>query len=349
MNFFEQTYEDSREGFVALAQKLLEKFPGELCSHEIPSPTQTDLKLDILYLPPMSGTKKRLLILTSGIHGIEGFVGSALQRSFMDQDFWNLKDENLGLLIIHGINPFGFKTKRRVTENNVDLNRNFDVSDDLFKNENPGYTSVRELLMARNKKSRASFYLSALFSIKKFGKEALRRAIVKGQYHFPDGIFFGGKGFEPQVALIKKEVLRLGEGYEAVHLIDLHTGYGQRGKLHLFGDRSPFIDQDYMNEVFKGLDVDYGQEKDFYEVSGGFTVYLAKILHKKTKYAGVCFEFGTIDSHKTLGSLDSLYRMVHENHRRDLFVEMFYPSSSEWREGALKQFQEQMTILLRRM
>lgn len=340
LSYFKETYEESKKSFIDLSQSFL---GGELRSHKI-SGTDLDLSFETFHIPPVSGNKERLLILTSGIHGIEGFTGSALQRFFLQENFWNLKDENMGVLIIHGINPYGFKNKRRVTENNVDLNRNFDISKNLFKNENSGYAQVYDLLNCKKKSGKFSFYLSALKSIKKYGKESLRRAIVKGQYQFPEGIFFGGKDFEPQVQLVQIEVKRLGEGYHQVLMIDLHTGYGKRSKLHLFGDRSTYIDQKYMDEIFKGLDVDYGQEKDFYEVTGGFTLFMAKIFHCKAKFAGICFEFGTIDSHKTLGSLDSLYRMVNEIERRDLFVEMFYPSSLEWRKAVAEQFKQAIIV-----
>ncbi len=33
--------------------------------------------------------------------------------------------QNTGALLIHALNPYGFAWTRRVTEDNVDLNRNF--------------------------------------------------------------------------------------------------------------------------------------------------------------------------------------------------------------------------------
>lgn len=325
LSYFKNTFEESRESFIDLAKSL----GGELRSFPV-----KDLSFESLYFPANTGKKDKLLILTSGIHGIEGFTGSALQRYFLANNFLDFKEENVGILLIHGINPYGFKNFRRVTENNVDLNRNFDTSEELFNNDNPGYAQLKKFLNTKN--SRPIFYLSAIRYILKFGMDSLRKAILKGQYQFPDSIFFGGKTFEPQVSIIQNEVIRVGEGYENILLVDLHTGYGQRGKLHLFGDRSPFIDQNYMNGIFKGLPVDYGQEKDFYTVTGGFTVFLAKLFYGKSKFAGIVFEFGTIDSHKPLGSLESLYCMINED--RDLFREMFYPESHEWRLKVVEQF-----------
>lgn len=332
ISYFQETYEASREAFLDLAQKS----GGELRHHQI----SDDLCFDSLYLP--SGQKDKLLILTSGIHGIEGFTGSALQQYYLEQ----LRNKNQSVLIIHGINAFGFKHKRRVTQNNVDLNRNFDTSPALFKNSNTGYEKVYSFLNPHTPYSKFTFHVRAIFNIFKYGMDNLRRAILSGQYQFPEGIFFGGNDFEPQVALIQKEVLERAQGYKSILLVDLHTGYGQRGKLHLFGDRSKYIDQDHMNEVFNSMNVDYGSEKDFYAVTGGFTVFLAKLFHQKAKYAGVCFEFGTIDSHKTKGSLDSLYRMINEKQDRAQYIEMFYPSSPEWRKSVVEQFEVTMKKVL---
>lgn len=338
--FFKESFDDCREAFLSLARST----GGELSSHPVPGPDGKILFFDSLYLSPVSGKKEKLLILTSGIHGIEGFTGSALQSYFIKNILPEWRDKDQGILIIHGINPYGFINERRVTGNNVDLNRNFETSVELFRTENPGYRKVSRFLNPEDRYSRLSFYPAAVKLILKFGMETLRKAILRGQYQYQEGIFFGGKTFEPQVPLIQDLVLKVGEGYEKVLLVDLHTGYGKRGKLHLFGDRSPYIDQTYMDEVFRDLSIDYGQEKDFYSVTGGFTVFLAKLFHNKAKFAGVVFEFGTIDGHKPLGSLDSLYRMINENQisktpgDKRLFREMFYPSSPSWRKSVLDQF-----------
>lgn len=335
LQYFKETFDESRTAFLAAAKAS----GGELRSHKI-----GEHSFESLYFPPV-GRKEKLLILSSGIHGIEGHAGSALQRYFLDKNFLNLKEENMGILILHGINAFGFQHNRRVTENNVDLNRNFDVSDELFKTQNDGYAKLNSFLNPKNGYSKLRFYPTALAYILKYGMGNLRKAILKGQYEFPEGIFFGGNKFEPHVALIQNEIQRVGEGFEKVLLVDLHTGYGQRGKLHLFGDRSEFIDPDYMNEVFQGQSIDYGSEKEFYIISGGFTVFLAKHFFNKAKFAGVVYEFGTIDSHKPKGSLDSLYRMINEKQENHLYKEMFYPSASEWRLAVMDQFQKSLTAL----
>lgn len=364
---FKSTYEEARSAFLANLETLKKSNPGiEIHAVQIPTRTRETLMMDVAYLPPKSGKKERLLILTSGMHGMEGFVGSALQNQFIQENFWNMRDENLGILFVHAVNPYGFKFMRRVTENNVDLNRNFDTDNKLFSQKNEGYEKISYMLNPPDIAhagffDRLGFYYECVKAIAKYSMDSLRRAILRGQYEESEGLYFGGKDFEPQKDLMEKEILAVAPGYEQTLLVDLHTGYGQRGHLHLFADMAPSMDAEYLKKVFNGYDMDYGQKKDFYEVSGGFVVFGAKVLQNKSRYAGIVFEFGTLDSQKTLGSLDSLYRMVRENQKfhhgaqnkeqhdeiTRLFQEMFYPSAPEWREAVAKQFQEVLTLGLK--
>lgn len=121
--------------------------------------------------------------------------------------------------------------------------------------------------------------------------DSLRRAILKGQYDTPEGIYFGGKGFEPQKAILEKLLLEKSQGYKQVLLIDLHTGYGERGRLHLFADQDPILDDQYMKQVFAGLPMDYDSKEDFYKATGGIVLYGAQLFKDRARYAGIVFEF----------------------------------------------------------
>ncbi len=365
--YFKDSYESFRALFLANIQVLQKNNPElEHQAIKIPTKTKEDLVMDTLYLPPKSGKKERLLILTSGLHGIEGFVGSALQNMFLMENFWQMRDENLGILIIHSINPYGFKFARRVSENNVDLNRNFDTSTELFKIKNDAYLQISPLLNPTTAAKsgfldQTKFYFQCARVILHYSMDKLRRAVLKGQYEEPQGIFFGGTHFEPQKNLLEKELLAKAKGYGQILLVDLHTGYGERGHLHLFASRAPALDIEYQKKIFAGRDLDFGQKQNFYEATGGLVVYAANLFKNKSRYAGITFEFGTLNSQKTLGSLDSLYRMVRENQGfhygarssgdaeeiNHLFREMFYPSDPEFREAIVTQFHDTLTLALK--
>ncbi|MEC9466875.1 MAG: DUF2817 domain-containing protein, partial [Myxococcota bacterium] len=117
-NYFSETYTVARSRFRSLAQAR----GGETESHEI-GLTGRDgslLTVDVAHFGPATATKR--LLLSSGTHGVEGFFGSAVQLAFMDQQLESyLDDKDLGITLIHAINPFGFEYVRRVNEDNADL------------------------------------------------------------------------------------------------------------------------------------------------------------------------------------------------------------------------------------
>jgi hypothetical protein len=69
----------------------------------------------------------RLLIVSSACHGVEGYCGSGVQVAALADAEWREKAraQGVAVLYIHALNPYGFSHIRRVTQENVDLNRNF--------------------------------------------------------------------------------------------------------------------------------------------------------------------------------------------------------------------------------
>src|SRR5205085_1802617 len=64
------------------------------------------------------------LVLVSGTHGVEGFLGSACQTGWLRGDAFRVPNDT-AVILVHALNPYGFAWCRRVTHENVDLNRNF--------------------------------------------------------------------------------------------------------------------------------------------------------------------------------------------------------------------------------
>ena len=89
--------------------------------------------------------EKLNIICSSGVHGVEGYAGSAIQTWFLreilreqqkilsnpdkpcDKSNWDTRQ----IMLIHAVNPFGMRVSRRFNENNCDLNRNALTSDEL--------------------------------------------------------------------------------------------------------------------------------------------------------------------------------------------------------------------------
>jgi hypothetical protein len=352
--FFNENYQDCRDDFRKAAFALKERFSGvEFYSLPFGSKADPGLEVDYCYVPARRDSSK-LLILTSGVHGVEGYTGSAIQCMLMQEFLDTAKLADVGILFIHGINAYGFKYGRRVTENNVDFNRNCDIDPSLYSKENTGYTKLYSMLNPDGKVNAGSlknkfFMLVAINKLMQESMGALRQAVLQGQYQYPEGLYFGGKNQEPQLSQITKMILDKAKAYETVLNIDLHTGYGELGIAHLFPNPvdDPAV-KSSMEKIFEGYKIDWGDSDDFYTINGAFSDYIGQLLPGKF-YMPMTFEYGTLNSQTTIGSVKSIHNMILENQSKHYgylsekdslrvmknFIEMYYPSSAEWRSKVM--------------
>ena len=334
LKYFKNSYTECRTEFLSSANDIKNRFKDvEIFDIQVESEIDTNLTIDFCYIPAQK-EKSKLLIISSGVHGIEGFVGSAVQRMFMAQLLKGEYINNIGILLIHGMNPYGFKYLRRVTENNVDLNRNCDIDKNLFSKKNSGYAEFHEMINPKEKVNIASlgnrlFYIAAIKKIVSVSMKASRQAILQGQYEFEKGIFFGGNDFEPQIYAIKSTL---------------------REKI-----------KSILESLFSGYAIDWGNTKDFYTVTGDFSQFIGK-LSPDALFLFIVFEYGTMNSQKTMGAIKSLHNMVVENQGfyygyedtqdekrvKENFIEMCYPSSSAWRSEVMKRTRELMDVFIQR-
>jgi hypothetical protein len=366
--YFHETYAECRSAFIVEADRAASRFSKvETSQISVPSETDTGLTIDICYIPAQSRADN-LLILSSGTHGLEGFTGSAIQLMAMEELLSPERLDTTGILLIHALNPYGFKQRRRVTENNIDLNRNCAIDDSLFDTKNEGYGKVYGMLNPRGEASHNSIrsrhqHLISIRNILAHSMRALRQAVMEGQYEYPEGLYFGGKDIEPQIAALAPLLRRTMQPYGKILTIDLHTGYGENGRMHLFPNpvEDPGIRAE-MEELFAGYTIDWGDSEKFYIIKGSFADYVGAQAPGKTCYP-MGFEFGTLDSQKTLGSIRSLHIMVLENQgfqhgyrnekaaakiKKD-FVEMFYPSGEVWRSKAISDVRIILELVFQRL
>ncbi len=364
--FFHET-QDANSAAFGLECRALEKTHRARAAR-LPLPAKADngLAIDTCSVPASGALQSRLVIVTSGIHGAEALASSAVQRMFM-RDLAGRK-EHPAVLFVHDINPYGARNFRRVTENNVDLNRNFDVSESLFQNKNEGYSKILDLSNPEGPADAGSlknrfFALIAVTQIVQKGMGALRQAILQGQYEYPKGIYFGGRAFEPQKKLLEPVFREAAAGKELVAVIDLHTGYGERGTTHLFPNTpdSPQM-KELTDKLYQGWRVEYAEPGEkFYSVHGDFSVFLGKLLAPNTRYVPMVFEFGTLDSQTTPGAIRSYHNTVLENQGfhygcrpedcaeiKQRYREMFYPSSPSWRSKIMRDSREMFARVLER-
>jgi len=172
----------------------------------------------------------RFLVMISGTHGVEGFCGSGAQVDWLRREEASRLPRGLAVLMIHAINPYGFAWLRRVTEDNVDLNRNW-VDFAAPAPENPGYDALARAISPTEWTATAQTVASALLAA--YGREhgfmALQQALSGGQYKHPQGIFYGGQAptwsRRTQSAIFAEYL----SSATRVAILDYHTGLGPWG------------------------------------------------------------------------------------------------------------------------
>jgi hypothetical protein len=171
-----------------------------------------------------------VLVLVSATHGVEGFCGSGCQVDLLRTGWLDYLPKGTAVLLVHAMNPYGFAWLRRVTEENVDLNRNFvDFADPP---PNPDYAEIAaDLFPERDDPESLAAAAERLAAWRaRHGDKAYRFAYSSGQYVDAKGIFYGGRA--PTWSRRTAETLiadwRLGER-RFVAAIDYHTGLGPYG------------------------------------------------------------------------------------------------------------------------
>ena len=173
---------------------------------------------------------QRLLIVSSGCHGVEGYCGSGVQVFALRDREWIDKAAAAGVavLYVHALNPYGFSHIRRTTNENVDLNRNFqDFSKALPVNE--PYAELHEQLLPAvwPPDDANTRFISGY--IAQHGMPRFQAAVSQGQHAFPDGLFFGGTQPIWSNQTVRKILRQHGSRAQQLAWIDLHTGLGPNG------------------------------------------------------------------------------------------------------------------------
>lgn len=222
-SFFSPDYFVARDRFRAAAHAA----GAELAELPIEArgPAGQILTIDIARLGAREA--RRVLLHTSGLHGVEAFAGSAAQLAALARP--PAVPTGCALVLAHVLNPYGMAWLRRANENNVDLNRNFLLPDERWEGAPPLYRALDPLINPPTPPAADCFRLRlALFAVR-HGVRAPRQAIAEGQYEYPRGLFYGGKRLESGPQRLLDWARRDLGGAQYLFALDLHTGLGRRG------------------------------------------------------------------------------------------------------------------------
>jgi hypothetical protein len=359
--YFPENYNHSRQTFHDLVKGM-----GESGSWQVPSRTDTDLFTDHVYLPSRK-QPKRLFVVLSGIHGLEGYTGAAIQFMMLKEFLPRLDFSETGILIVHAMNPYGFKHHRRATENQVNLNRNCSVLNELYRTSNPGSLDMSQRFIPKTPvTSLESFMLSRMqrqgdqVNFDGITLDQFVKTVGQGQWESPDGLEYGGSGPEPQVKALIERLRPLFAGCRDLILFDLHTGLGERRRLHLLrGELDGCVHPTLFAELFSpAQDVsiyDYTpyDTEGFYHCFGLTNHLLPELAEPGQRCNSMTLEFGTL-GHDLEAQLDALNRWLLEHQGalygfaneqigdriKALYLERFLPGDPEWKANVIKTARE---------
>ncbi len=348
---FTTTYKESRQQFWGSMQPIAHRWPqARLIRHPI---DHEDLTIDVIQAEP-GGTPDRVLVITTGQHGMEGYAGSAMLELFVREHLDRLDPASTGLILVHAINPWGMKHYRRVDQDNVDLNRNF-LADwaRLDRSINRGYREARSFFVD----GAGGFYGGFLRTLTRLGVKGLKGATLLGQYEFPQGIYYGGSRYQPSTRVMIDLYRQALQQYDQVLHVDIHTGYGPRYQMSIVNSALEPRQPSTLVEQFGYPLIVRTTPDEFYAIQGDmidFVYQMAQRDYPTRRLYSTCFEFGTLGD-SLLAGVESLRRMVQENRAYQsgareadpAFRELYCPTEERWRQKAQEDMRQALTGILR--
>jgi hypothetical protein len=342
-DYFSASYPAARRAFLDAAAAIGARVESHV-NPDARGPAGEELATDVAWLGPADAS--RVLVTISGTHGAEGFAGSGIQVGSFRAGFARELGEGTALLAIHAVNPYGFAWLRRVTEENVDLNRNF-VAHDRRLPANPGYDELADAICPRewNDAARAAAQARLDAYRERHGAARFQQAVSGGQYTHPDGIFYGGRA----PSWSRRTLLAIAAAHlkhaRRIAVIDYHTGLGPRGhgeRIVVHRPESPGLARarEWWGDI---TSTSLGTSTSADVVGDGLTGLEHALDHAEV--TGMALEYGVRPLMETLDALRA-DNWLHHHGKRDSaegreitarMREVFYGDDDAWKEAVWAQ------------
>ncbi|MBD2435314.1 DUF2817 domain-containing protein [Nostoc sp. FACHB-110] len=340
---FSPSYAAARYRFCAAAQALgfqLETYPINQVG-----PDGEDLTIDVAILGDLQ--PEQILVISSGLHGVEGFFGSAVQCALLEERLigW-CPNPGSALVLIHALNPYGFAWGRRWNEDNIDLNRNFLLENEEYRGSPPMYGQLNGFFNPTSPPSSFEpFLMKAIATIFRYGIDALINTLPVGQFDYPQGLFFGGHRPSQTYEILAAHLPRwIGNAKNILH-IDLHTGLGKKATYKLFIEDPPeSASTRWLKQQFGADVVEPYQPGKMYKIRGSLGNW-CKAMFPQCQYRFLTAEFGTypvIQVVQALRAENCAYFYTPPDHptrewARQRLQEVFAPADVAWRNAVVSQ------------
>lgn len=346
--FFFDSWSESREAFISAIKNLGGTFESIRLDQK--SPDGQDLSIGIGIIQCGSSQTEAspdLLIHISGVHGVEGFAGSAAQLKIL-KDLFHLKASDRWsdlpsrrLAFVHSVNPFGMSWYRRNNANNVDLNRNTLTSNGEFP-KSIAYPVIHSILLDQSWLKYLWPFRLGYLQVRQ-GKQFLMQGLSGGQYQFADGFFYGGQSWQNELRLLSVYLEQKFSAVQRVFTLDIHTGLGPYAHEVLFSAEGAHEAE--VADMKKRLEVDLSADKikgaATYKSSGSFSNLIYRAF-RGARIRYILQEFGTFNGFSVLRGLRAEQRAwlrgeFGPGHRPSEHLKrLFYPEDSYWRTKALE-------------
>ena len=301
MSVFSATYDIARQKFRDAAAGAA----GALSSYTHPErgPGGGELTTDVAWFGPADA--QAVLVLVSATHGVEGHCGSGAQIDWMRRGEAAGLAPGVAALVVHGLNPYGFAWSRRVTHENVDLNRNFiDFSAPLPAN--PEYDRLAEAVTPTSwsADSQAASRAAILAYARENGFPAMVQALSGGQYAHPDGIFYGGQSETWSRRTLQTIFRERLSAASDIGIIDYHTGLGPVGYAEQIVSAGPETEAYRRAAAWHGAAVASidGGDSVSAKLAGDWLGAIPGFLSHAC-VTGIALEYGTVDTTKVMDAL----------------------------------------------
>ncbi|HSL74310.1 MAG TPA: DUF2817 domain-containing protein [Ilumatobacteraceae bacterium] len=237
-DWFSHTVPEAHEKFVTTATAA--GLAVESVEHPLPGPDGETLHTAVATYGPTDA--RNVVLCLSGIHGIEGYFGSAIQcDALADRAELLALPPATKIVFVHLVNPWGTAWSSRENEDNVELLRgNYYCHHD--KPPNPIFVDFVETMDYRSVSSVEEFLATrrrVADVLTRHSIEELQAALVSGQNSHPDAITYTGAGPTWTKQLIDRVLRERASGAERVLVFDLHTAVGPPGDTVVFTGHLP--------------------------------------------------------------------------------------------------------------
>jgi Protein of unknown function (DUF2817) len=354
---FSSSYAEARSKFLRAAADA--QLAVESNVHPLKGRDGEELALDVVREGPIDAA--HVLVVSSACHGVEGYCGTGVQVAALRDPAWRkaARDAGVAVLYLHALNPYGFSHWRRVTHENVDLNRNFqDFSKPLPVNS--AYRDVHPLLLPESWPPSDENALATERYIAEHGIAAYQAAITGGQHEFPQGLFFGGNAPTWSNQAVRHVLRKHCATAKRIAWIDLHTGLGPSGH----GERiyAGLNDAATIARARRWWDgggaTPITSTYDGSSTSAPLTSLMWFSLHDEcpqAEYTGIAMEYGTLPLNDVLQALRAEQwlqlhpeapKAQHDEIKRQ-FLAAFYTDTDQWKAEILRQAHEAMLQAVR--